>query len=204
MTLYHELGHAVIDQLELPVYGVEETAADVFALVLAERLHPEDELTEIMGDMIALMRVEAATELFDHWAQYMPAGQRLARAICLFYGAAPGLRGDQARAWGMPPAKAERCRSDGRDMRAAWGPVLDGLRPPSGRLADSLRFDAGEKRLGRLRSDMKRVNRALDLPRPVPVVVEPCGEPNAFYFGDSERIVFCTEYLDELAGVPLH
>ncbi|WP_298436657.1 DUF4344 domain-containing metallopeptidase [uncultured Jannaschia sp.] len=200
MTLYHEVGHAVFDQLELPVYGVEETAADAFALALALRLHSEAEMTQIVTDTTERYRAEAATELFDNWAQYMPSGQRLARAICLFYGGKPVQRGDLARALGMPPDEAERCRSDAADMDAAWAPVLDDLAPAPGVRADSLRLGRGSHRLGALSRDIKRVNRRIALPRPVPVEVEDCGEPNAFYYGEAERIVICTELLDVLGG----
>ena len=38
-TFYHEVGHALIDQLSLPVFAREEDAADSFALVLTEKIH---------------------------------------------------------------------------------------------------------------------------------------------------------------------
>jgi hypothetical protein len=197
MTLYHEVGHAVIDQLDLPVYGMEENAADVFALALAQRLHSEAELAAILRDTTEAYRRDAAAELFDHWAQYMPAGQRLARQVCLWFGAEPDARADLARALGMPPEEARRCEIDAFDADAAWAPVLDGVRPDPRDVTPTFRLPLFDRRLGRLSRDVKRLNRVVKLPRTVPVDVEACGEANAYYYDDG-RIAICAELLDDL------
>lgn len=37
-VFYHELGHAVIDVEDLPIYGQEEDAADVFSIFMIDAL----------------------------------------------------------------------------------------------------------------------------------------------------------------------
>ena len=190
--LYHEIGHAVIDQMAVPLFGPEETAADGFALLLADRLHDEAEMRDIARDLVRLARTEAQGELFDPWRDYMPGAQRLAWAICVYFGLAPERRGDHARALGMPPARAGACTEAGRRVRAAWDPVFARMRPMPG-TRPSFRAARRGKALRILAPDIAAVNRTIGLPRPVPVGVEICGEDNAFYYHSDERIAFCEE-----------
>ncbi|MCK0168150.1 DUF4344 domain-containing metallopeptidase [Jannaschia sp. S6380] len=197
MTLYHEMGHAVIDQADVPLMSTEETAADGFALLLADRLHSDAEMDRIIRDVTLLGRDEAAAEIFDPWAEYMPGAQRTARAICLWYGLAPAHRGDLARALGMPPFVARTCAASARSLRRAWAPVLERLKPSE---ADSatLRVRGAGKALHLLAPDIDRLNRMIALPRRTPLTVEACGEDNAFYYHYDDRMVICDEMVDAL------
>lgn len=67
-TLWHEMAHALVDQLRLPVFGPEENAADSFAPVYADRTTAEAELQVLIVDLVRLGRAEAAEEMFDPWA----------------------------------------------------------------------------------------------------------------------------------------
>lgn len=196
-TLYHELGHAVIDQLDLHVFGTQETAADSFAIVLADRLLSEAEMTRLIIDVTDLGRQEAAEELFDPWDEYMPGAQRLARAICLYYGLDPAARGMTARALGMPRDSEWDCADDATVTEAAWAAVLHDLTPRPGS-PRSLRPGRRGKALRLLSDDIARINSALTLPRPIPVIQVDCGEDNAFYLDVEERIEFCTEMVEAL------
>lgn len=196
-TLYHEIGHAVIDQARVPVFGPEETMADGFALVLADRLHPEGEMADLITEMTRLGRAEAAEELFEPWEEYMPGAQRTAWSICVWYGLNPRERGDLAHALGMPADRDRQCAETGRALRSAWGPVLDRLRPGPG---DEGTLSAGRtgKALRLLSRDIDRLNDALALPRRTPMTVENCGQDNAYYYHYDDRIVFCSEMVDAL------
>lgn len=196
-TLYHELGHAVIDQLSVPVFGTQETAADTFGMVLADRLHSEAEMTALIIDMTALARRETVSELFDPWDEYMPGAQRLARAICLFYGLNSESRRATARALGMPSASEEDCADDARVTRRAWHAILDGIGPDAPGQTALVPARRG-KVLRVLADDIEKVNALMALPRPVPVTQTSCGEDNAFYYEIEERIEFCSEMLDAL------
>lgn len=196
-TLYHEVGHAVIDQARVPIFGPEETAADGFALVLADRLHPEAEMVDLIVEMTRLGRAEAAEELFEPWAEYMPGAQRTAWAICVWYGLDPRERGDLAHALGMPRDRDGDCAAAGRGLRAAWAPVLDRLRPAPGR-EGTLTAGADGKALRLLERDIERLNAALALPQRTPMTVESCGQDNAYYYHYDDRIVFCSEMVEAL------
>ena len=195
--LFHEIGHAVIDQMEVAISGPEETAADGFAMVLADRLLDEGALRAQVSDVVRLARIEAEGEVFDPWHDYMPGAQRLAWAICVYYGLAPEARGDHARALGMPPWRAPACAEAGRRVRDAWAPTFETMRGAVGTAA-TFRSGARAKVLRLLAPDVEAVNRVIALPRPVPIGVEHCGEDNAFYYHDDERIAFCAELFPSL------
>ena len=198
MTLYHELGHAVIDQMNVPMFGPEENAADSFALVLANRLHSEAEMAVLIRDMTTLGRIEAGQELFDPWDEYMPGAQRMSRAICLYHGMNPTARAPLARALGMPSFMADECAEQSAVIQRAWGRILDAAAPPPGSQSQSLRPAVKGKALRLLAKDIDRVNAHVRLPRPIPVEWEDCGEDNAYYYHWDERIVFCSEMVDAL------
>lgn len=190
-TLYHEAAHAVIDQWRLGLTGPEENAADGFGILMAHRLHDEREMRDLIADVAALGRIDAAEELFDPWEQYMPGAQRIAWALCLYYGLAPDLRGDHARALGLPPGRENRCEEAAERLVRNWTPVLERVRNTDGRTS----FQAGRtgKSLRLLAPDLQRLNREISLPRPIPVLAEHCGEDNAFYYHNDARIVICSE-----------
>jgi hypothetical protein len=194
-TLLHELGHAVIDQWKIAPFGPEEVAADGFALVAADRLMDEGQLAAMIEAVTLLSRQEAEAEAFDPWGDYMPGGQRLAFALCLYYGLRPEKRGPLARALGMPAERARPCAAQARTIRRAWAPVLTEL--TSGEGAGRLRPGRG-KAMRLLAKDLAWLNATLALRRDLPVVQEACGEDNAFYFPYDERIVICAEMVDAL------
>ena len=49
-VLYHELGHAIIDQMQLPIFGQEEDAADVLSVLLIDRLYQEENAQAVAYD----------------------------------------------------------------------------------------------------------------------------------------------------------
>lgn len=51
--LYHELGHAIIDIEEVPIFGQEEDVADVFSILLVDAIF-ETKASEDLAYEIAL------------------------------------------------------------------------------------------------------------------------------------------------------
>ena len=196
-TLYHELGHAVIDQAGVPMFASEEDAADGFAILLAHLLHEEEAMVALIVGLTHHGQAEAAGELFDHWGPYMPGGQRTARAVCLWYGLRPLHRLELARALGMPSARAPFCEMEASALHAAWRPILARLRPEPGEEGQLMARGEG-KALRVLARDIERINAVIDLPKPTPVTIERCGEENAFYYHDADAIVFCEEMTEGL------
>ena len=47
---YHELGHAVIDTKQVPIFGQEEDAADVFSILLIDEIFEPESANIIASD----------------------------------------------------------------------------------------------------------------------------------------------------------
>jgi hypothetical protein len=204
-TLYHELAHALIDKLELPIYGPEEFAADMFALVMINKMHPEAELRQITYDVAAAYRAGAVKESRADdsamWDMHGTDEQRYYNVACMIYGAAPDIRGDIARDLDLPDERAETCAEEYEQLAWSWQGVLDQIavdQPGSSlRVAWTLDDDSALVRF--VSDETDRLNAVLALPEEVAVSVIPCDEPNAFYDPWESEIIICTELGDYLA-----
>lgn len=203
-TLYHELGHAMIDVLALPVLGQEEDAADVLAVVLTHNLWQEDEARAVASST-ALSFLLTAAEGNEpvYWDVHGPDEQRFFNTVCLFYGADPEGRADFAEDYELPSDRAEVCPEEFALADESWAGLLadvelDEDAPP----ASSFRFEGGEKDdwvAALLADEVADLNTRFALPVTLSVRLEPCGEANAFYDPADQSILICSEYIDYLA-----
>ena len=123
---YHELGHAVIDVMDVPIFGQEEDAADVMAVLLIDWLFEEETAQAIAYDSAFGYLNEA-----DHdgeiawWDLHGPDEQRFYNHVCLFYGGNPEARDDLAADLGLPDERAETCPEEYDLAADSWGMVFD-------------------------------------------------------------------------------
>ena len=123
--VYHEVGHALIDLLDLPTLGREEDAADQLAVHILTDGTDEGEQAAIDG-AVALHRLEQATTGVALADEHSLGPQRFYNVICWVYGQNPerhaGLR---LRAGGvLPEARAERCPGEAAQLEASWNRLL--------------------------------------------------------------------------------
>src|SRR4029077_1585615 len=123
-TILHEAGHGVIEQLDIPVLGREEDAADFFSIYLMLQFPPEDARRLIEG--IAFnMGSEAREDFSERQPPQKFAGphamnaQRHYNVLCLAYGADPALFGDALPA-GLPAWRARYCGDEWSLLRRAF------------------------------------------------------------------------------------
>ena len=194
--LYHEMGHALIDVLALPVFGQEEDAADVLSVLLINDLYEEEEASNIIYDAAFGFLGEAQENEPALWDVHGPDLQRYYTMICLFYGASPDARADLAEELDLPADRAETCEEEFGLAADSWGPVLDDI--AAGDEASSMVYEGQDNTLiGQLVADeVMALNGDFDLPERLVIAVEDCGEANGFYDPGLRRITICTE-LDE-------
>lgn len=203
-TFYHELGHAMIDVLALPVLGREEDAADTLSALLINDIWDEESaaiLTYHTADAFQLYAAEAEAggDETAYWGEHSLDMQRYYNLVCLYYGANPDLRADDATELQLPDDRAEGCPDEYVLAADSWGAMLEGLEP--GKVAMGLRLakglagtDLGELLAG----EIKTLNESYALPEWVEVKVEACGEANAFYIPQERSIIICIEYAEDL------
>jgi Putative metallopeptidase len=201
-TFYHELGHALIDVLELPVLGKEEDAADMLSSVLTHNIWDEEAATQITYD---------TANAFALWADD-PEGwdsafadthsldqQRYYTLVCLYYGADPAAREDVAIDLELPEDRAAGCADEFTQAEQSWAAMLEGLEPgPKAKGLVLVETDDDDPVGQILAAEIADLNKTYGLPRDVQVSVEDCGEANAFYLPGEYRIILCREYAEEM------
>lgn len=202
-TFYHELGHALIDVLQLPVLGREEDAADTLSALLIDKIWDEDAATAIIYDTSnAFLLYDAETDPAEtvYWDSHGLDLQRYYNLICLFYGANPEVRDDVAKELELPEDRAIGCADEFDLANASWGALLQGLEPTASSKGLMLVGVPSKDPIGIiLAQEIKDLNETYGLPTQISVTVSDCGEANAFYYSDDKSITICSEYAEDLA-----
>ena len=201
---YHELGHALIDIMQLPIFGQEEDAADVLSVLLIDAFYDEQTAQAIAYDAAFGFlgeEAERGDEEVAYWSVHGPDEQRYYNLVCLFYGANPDERDDLAVDLELPENRAELCEDEFALANDSWGPVLDEMAEKGG--GDTFRYVSSGESLTHvlIEDEVRELNAEFQLPETLTVRIEACGAPNAFYDLDDKAIIMCTEfapYLREL------
>lgn len=123
-TFFHELGHALVDQYQLPVVGREEDAVDAFAAVLM--LQAEEENAVIAGmeqfDLDAVY--EAEQEELPFWDEHSLSEQRVYNVSCLIYGSDPEGYADFIESGWLPEERADGCEAEYEQAAYSWDTLL--------------------------------------------------------------------------------
>ena len=203
---YHELGHAIIDVAQLPVFGQEEDAADTASILLIDAIFDNETAIDIAYDAVLGFALEAeAAEDVVTWSDvHGPDLQRFYNLVCLFYGADPDTRDDFAADMNLPEDRLASCPEEFDLANDSWGPVFDELAAQNG--ATSLRYTTHEDASVTARvisAEVVALNEIFQLPTPVTVAAESCGEANAFYDPETRTITMCTEFETHLREIAL-
>lgn len=200
---YHELGHALIDVMELPVFGQEEDAADTASILLIDATFDTATATDIAYDAALGFAAEAnATGDDIEWSDVHGADlQRYYNLVCLFYGADPNTRDDFAADMGLPQERAEGCEEEYDLAESSWGPVFDDLVTDTGR--QSLIYTGATDSLTEMliSTEVAALNAHMELPVDISIIVESCDEANAFYDPETRSITICSEFETHLRDI---
>ncbi|MEP4198966.1 MAG: DUF4344 domain-containing metallopeptidase [Aliishimia sp.] len=199
--LYHELGHAIIDLAEVPIFGQEEDAADVASVLLIDMLYDEDAAIEIAYEAAFgfLAEAEATSDGPAYWDVHGPDLQRYYNLVCLFAGAEIEARADVADELGLPSERTQSCEEEFELANDSWGPVFDALAQNAP--GKSLEYVGEHNTLTEklISQEVASLNQDFEMPQRLTVVVESCGEANAFYDPNMVRITICSEFEDWLS-----
>ena len=206
-TFYHELGHALIDVLQLPVLGREEDAADTLSTLLIHQIWDEDSATAMVYDTayaFQLYAAEAEAEGYEmpFWDEHSLDMQRYFNMVCLFYGASPDTRDDVAAELELPEDRAERCADEFDLADASWGVMLEDLEPgPKPKGLRMVGANSDDPLVALIAEEIADLNARYGLPEWIDVKVEACGEANAFYDPGERSITLCSEYPEDLQRI---
>ncbi|MFT3763104.1 MAG: DUF4344 domain-containing metallopeptidase [Pseudoxanthomonas sp.] len=128
--LLHETGHALIQQLDIPVTGREEDAVDQLATTLMLRFAGADESPgEVAANLRMasnwfLVRSTGAYNLDAYADEHALGEQRYFNLQCLLYGSDPARFAGIVAEGSLTEARARLCPAESRRVGKAWMRLL--------------------------------------------------------------------------------
>ena len=216
-VILHELGHAAITQLSIPVLGKPEDAADSFAAVGLIRIgsgFTQRVLADAAKGWFLNDRRDRATD--DNVAFYDEHGldqQRAYQIVCFMVGSDDEKFKDLANEVKLPPERQETCAGDYSNASWSWDQVLK----PHVRMPDQpvTKIDVvyGEAKgpLEIAANTMKSIQllevlathtaEAFVWPAPFTLEAQTCGFPNARWDLQTHKLVVCYELAADFADL---
>ncbi|MBF0679640.1 MAG: hypothetical protein IR164_11970 [Devosia sp.] len=210
-VLYHEMAHLLVHQLELPVLGREEDAADNVAtwMLLNKRSGEADKALADAAEGWLLSGVAYGSGEYeeDYAAGHSLDKQRAYQIVCMMVGSDGKAFRPIANQYSIDHDRQSDCLWDykliNRSIKSLFG---DRTETSKSTVVNVTYHDAG----GQLRfaADAFRSSGVFDqvaqdlrdtfgLRRPVRFNAKRCGEANAFYDPDTIEIIFCYELMKE-------
>ncbi len=214
--LYHEIGHLLISELDIPVLGREENVADNFATLELLKIE-SDEANNILIDSANgwfLSSIDQNDDIVSREAFYSEHSldvQRAFQIVCLMVGKDREVFKQVAVKVGIDELRQESCYYDYILAQESWEKVL---KPHKKSVPSDLNirafYDRGtgsiairkllqENKL--LENAMNGVLREYNFPNKFNLRAKNCGEANAFYDSWVSELLFCyelAEYFDAI------
>lgn len=122
-VLFHELGHCLIHQLELPTVGKEEDAVDEFATLLLLESGDTGEIA-ILSAASWFATHRQGNDTTPFWDEHSLDMQRFYGIFTLLYATNPGRYAEMATSLGIPPERLAKAQVDYKKKDAAWSRLL--------------------------------------------------------------------------------
>jgi hypothetical protein len=121
-VFFHEMGHALVDMLDLPVTGREEDAVDQFSTVLF--VSSGNGAAAVDAALYFYIRdaEPTATALADEHSLNL---QRFYNVLCLVYGSDPATYAGIVDSFPDMADRADRCPGEYEQASTSWGRLLE-------------------------------------------------------------------------------
>lgn len=123
-TFFHESGHMVIHELNLPTTGKEEDAADQFStLLLAARGEAGEDAALAAAAWFGLAN-KPSPSAKQYLNEHSLDQQRFYSIVCLLYGDEPEKFAELAKKSGLDNTRLKRCRGEYTQVATSWNRLL--------------------------------------------------------------------------------
>lgn len=120
----HEMGHAIFDLLDVPIFGRAEDAADGFATYMMLELGKRDALKMILGAAYSykeyIKNPRVCVPLIAFADGHAAPMQRYYNLMCIGYGADPELFSGLVEKGYLPKNRADSCRTEYNEVNFAF------------------------------------------------------------------------------------
>jgi hypothetical protein len=123
--LFHELGHALIDVLNLPITGREEDAADqLSSILLINRTAGGPAMALSAAEAFKILARVEKREGYIYWDDHSLHAQRYYDTLCLVYGSDEQRFAYLVKDHVLPEERAATCAQDYERIRKSWKALL--------------------------------------------------------------------------------
>jgi len=209
-TLYHEVGHLLVDKQQWPVLGREEDVADNFAtyiLLTQKRRAFEQALKDAALGWRLEGEARGARTADDFYGEHSLDLQRAYQIVCMMVGEDRRTFAATAVEWGIDRRRQSGCKDDYEQISRSLEQLISPNRDKNSQAEVTINYERAGARLA-LAYKTLRESRLLEsvaddirnnygLTVPVLITATVCDEPNAFYDSQSSEIIVCYELLDD-------
>ncbi len=202
--MFHEFGHALITEYQLPVLGKEEDAVDMFATITMV-IDSNDEVLDAMISEVVEAWFDGGLYANLDYGQHSVDEQRAYMVICMLVGSDPEGYAQYATDAEMPADRQESCQWDFKKADEAWkgqlaAHLLDEGEAPTAELPVTY-GDPGEygraaqflQATGVLEAVAGQIGSTFRIGSPIGISAEVCGQANAFWRPGDQKVVLCYE-----------
>jgi hypothetical protein len=218
--LLHELAHLLIGDLDIPIVGSEESAADYIATATLIRADQFDAARAERARQFLLATANGLATAWDFsssagseiqfWDSHALTIQRFYQMICLIYGSNQAQFSRLPARVGMPEARAARCPAEFEraDRSLQWLLQNFGRREgdPAGAEVEyvfetppsqvSQRVMMAIRNDGMLENTVRLLHERFTLTSPFRIAFRACRQPQAIWYAEAREITFCYALLD--------
>jgi hypothetical protein len=216
-AINHELGHALVSEMGLPVLGKEEDAVDAYAvlvmLAIGDSVSDRVLKETVSGWFLDAKRNAVEGTSVKFYDMHSVDKRRAYDIICLMVGFDPDKFAAVANGAQIPADRQGTCQSDYSNASWSWTTVLrQHLRPaahPKQKIEP--KYGSGQGRYDDLAQAFRTIG-MLELVaelaadryvwrHPIAIEMQTCGTPNADWDLQGHRIVMCYEMAADFADL---
>jgi hypothetical protein len=123
-AIFHELGHALFDILQVPVFGREEDAADQLSAFLMLQFGQDVARTTIKGAAFTYLNNRNPRSRAEYADEHGTDAQRFFNYLCLAYGGEPDAFRDFVDNGVLPKARANGCAREHQVVKKAFAKTI--------------------------------------------------------------------------------
>jgi hypothetical protein len=211
-VMAHEMGHALISEMNMPVLGREEDAADSFAVVTALKIHSagsERVLIEAAkGWVLSSKRDKKQGNKLAFYDEHGLDLQRSYNVVCFMVGFDPEKYKTLAAETKLPEERQTSCVRDYKTTAWSWDEMLKPHIRPADKpkvaikveYQDDAKFAAQARilrHMGLLETLAAHAADRYVWPNPFSIVARSCDEPNATWNIGAKTLTLCYELANE-------
>lgn len=210
-TMYHEVGHLLVDKHQWPVLGREEDVADNFAtyMLLTQRRRS---FNQALKDSALGWKLEDAAyggraDASDYYDEHSLNLQRAYQIVCMIVGHDRNTFYSTAQEWGISRDRQAGCRQDYAQISRSLEQLLAPHLNKTSQAEVVITYDRAGDGLSRayktlvdsrlLESVAEDLRNNYGLTSKITITATRCGEPNAFYDSSNSEIIMCYELLED-------